>query len=140
MGSYVYKVTAKRVKMIEPVTLSDGRVMTEANMGKYAYKPFNGWSEEDEKANRRMEKKAAIHVAERFVKGENYTGLVCADGMLVYEWPYGTYNDDWMADKGKVVGLVKPEYNPEYSDEVNAEQMKHFEEELKKLRERQAAE
>lgn len=42
MGVYIYRVTAKLVK------LSDGR---KAHVAKFAYKPYTGW---DEKVNARM--------------------------------------------------------------------------------------
>lgn len=63
MGTYVYKVTAKRVK------LTDG---TEANVATFAYKPYF-W---DDALNAKMAFKSGCGAAERFVGGKNYTGKI----------------------------------------------------------------
>lgn len=63
MGSYVYKVTSKRVK------LTDG---TEANVAVFAYKPYSF----NDKENAKMAFRSGCGAAERFVKGANFTGKV----------------------------------------------------------------
>lgn len=88
MGAYVYKVTA------ETVTLIDGR---KANVAKFAYKPYYGYSEEADKMNARMARDSACHVAERFVKtSKNYTGLVVMGDSLdtALELDEGTFTDE----------------------------------------------
>lgn len=91
MGNYVYKVTAKRVKLV------DG---SEANVAVFAYKPYF-W---DDKMNARMAKKSACFVADRFVQGKNYTGKIVMghvedDGSVsvgstvAKYWKSGTFED-----------------------------------------------
>jgi hypothetical protein len=132
MGSYIYKVTAERVKLDAPVTLSDGRVTEFANVAKYAFKPYMGWGDADAE-NRRMAKQAAVHVAERFVKGKNYTGLVTLDGIRVYEWKQATMVDDYMADRMNPIALIKPKGDPEKSEEVNEGNMEVYEHDLRDM-------
>ena len=54
MGAYVYRLTARRVK------LSDG---TEANVAVYAYKPFHGLRADP--ANAKLELTSGCHAARR---------------------------------------------------------------------------
>ena len=95
MAAYIYKVTA------EIVTLDDGR---QANVAKYAYKPYNDWGPDAEKANRRMWQKSACGIAERYVeKSEKFTGLVVmGDDRTAYnalEFNEGTFYDDCFAER-----------------------------------------
>jgi hypothetical protein len=69
MGEYVYKVTAKTVK------LTDG---TKANVAVFAYKPY-GWDSDG--LNGKMYFQTGCPAAERFVKGKNYTGKVVLGGL-----------------------------------------------------------
>ena len=77
MGTYVYKITAKKV------ACSDGK---EANVAVYAYKPSWG----DDKFNARCEFRTGCHVAERYAQGPNMTdrfviGHVEKDFITIYE-------------------------------------------------------
>lgn len=63
MGTYTYKVTSKRVKLV------DG---SEANVAVFAFKP-HFW---DDKLNGRMYFQSRCGAAERLVSGRNYTGKI----------------------------------------------------------------
>lgn len=70
MGMYVYRVTAERVN------LSDG---TQANVAKYAYKPWG-----DQKLNRECAMRSGCYASER-IKPENLTDRIVirrTDGTL----------------------------------------------------------
>lgn len=102
MGTYVYKVTAKRAK------LTDG---TEANVAMFAYKPYF-W---DDKLNAKMAFQSGCGAAERFVGGKNYTGKIVLghiddNGKLIIgstvakACRYGTF-EDYMFEKMETVGV-----------------------------------
>lgn len=90
MGTYVYKVTAKKK------TLADG---SEANIAVFAYKPTSMWNEEGEKCNRRWAKMSGCPQAERFVRqrSKNFTGraVLGEDGEVAVPVNQGTFSDDW---------------------------------------------
>jgi hypothetical protein len=89
MGSYVYKVTARRK------TLEDG---TEANIAVFAYKPVYGFGEDVDRINRRMEKASGCPQARRFVRNsKNFTGraVLDEDGTVAIPVQTGTFTDDW---------------------------------------------
>jgi hypothetical protein len=84
MGAYVYRVTAERVR------LTDGR---EANVAKYAYKPY--WS--DRKANSQMEFRSGCHASRKLVRDGKTTGLIVFDtfpGSKAYAYEHATLIDD----------------------------------------------
>lgn len=87
MGVYMYKVTAKTK------ILSNG---TKANIAVFAYKPWSGWREEDEKANRSMHKQSGCYAAEVYVRNsKNYTGQVVMgeDGEVAVSINRGSFMD-----------------------------------------------
>ena len=90
MGTYVYKVTAKKK------TLADG---TEANIAVFAYKPVSMWNEEGAKCNRRWAKLSGCPQAERFVRqrSKNFTGraVLGEDGEVAVPVNWGTFTDAW---------------------------------------------
>jgi hypothetical protein len=86
MGTYVYRVTAKRV------ICSDGKP---ANIAKYAYKPF--WSWDGEKANARMDFRSGCPASRRLASEGRLTDRIVfedSDGK-VFGNPnnYGTFHD-----------------------------------------------
>lgn len=83
MGTYMYKVTAKKTK------LSDG---TFANIAVYAYKPFGGWCYDEE--NERMYRRSGCTRAENYVKKPSFTGKIFLNGKVV-EAKLGVFSDDW---------------------------------------------
>jgi hypothetical protein len=99
MGSYVYKVTAKKVKLI------DG---TEANVAIFAYKPF-GWDSDN--MNGRMAFQAGVPAADRYVKGKNYTGKIIlgesGEVAMFYDGRRGGSFDDYQFDQMKEAGRVR---------------------------------
>lgn len=89
MGLYVYKVTARRKRLL------DG---TEANIAVFAYKPVNTFGEEGERMNRRLAWLSGCPQAERFVRtSKNFTGRVVLgqDGWLAVPVKHGTFTDTW---------------------------------------------
>jgi len=115
MGTYVYKVTSKRVQ------LTDG---TFANLAVFAYKPHS-W---DDKLNGRLFFNSRCGAADRFVKGKNYTGKVVTsylneDGKtaivspVAYKVSSGTFSDHQidsfqqvgepkLVDAGKSIAII----------------------------------
>jgi len=103
MGTYVYKVTAKRVK------LTDG---TEANVAMFAYKPYF-W---DNAMNAKMAFRSGCAAADRFVQGKNYTGKIVlgyiddktnklvVGSTVAKKYKYGTFDDN-LFDKMETVGV-----------------------------------
>lgn len=83
MGSYIYKVTAQKVK------LSDG---TFANKAVYAYKPFGGWHNDEE--NERMYRRSGCTRAENYAKKPSFTGKVYLNGKVA-KVKIGVFSDDW---------------------------------------------
>jgi hypothetical protein len=90
MGTYVYKVTAKKK------TLADG---TEANVAVFAYKPVSMWNDEADKFNRGLAKKSGCSQAERFVRqrSKNFTGraVLGEEGEVAVPVNRGTFTDAW---------------------------------------------
>jgi hypothetical protein len=94
MGTYVYKVTARKK------LLADG---TEANIAVFAYKPVYGFGEDVDRINRRMEKASGCPQARRFVRtnSKNFTGraVLGEDGTVAVTVRSGTFTDDWFDRK-----------------------------------------
>jgi hypothetical protein len=103
MGTYVYRATAKKVK------LSDGRV---AHLAKYAYKPFWGYDNYSVSANARMQKNSGCYASERMQKNGNFTGLVVKEdepGAEVYRMKSPVFYDDAYCDEKVVEGVTVAE-------------------------------
>lgn len=76
MGEYIYRITAKRVR------LSDG---TEANVAKYAYKPYDIFNHNG--ANTKMHFESGCIASERMARNGRLTGRFVYDetsGSVVY--------------------------------------------------------
>lgn len=91
MGTYVYKVTGKKI------VLADG---TKANIAVFAYKPYYGW--DADKLNSRAERSSGCNRADAYVKGKTFTGKV-AIGNHVIETKRGTFTDDWFYNQPSIV-------------------------------------
>jgi hypothetical protein len=95
MGTYVYRVTAKQV------TCSDGK---KANIAIFAYKPYGGWSTEDEKINNKMHFKSGATSSDRMAANNRITdrivhgdkeGKVHPDSLVYHNVNnYGTFYDN----------------------------------------------
>ena len=112
MGSYVYRVTAKKV------ICSDGKP---ANIAVFAYKPY--WHFDSDKANAKMHFKSGATSSDtqahkgrltgRFVLGDS-EGVVYRDA-LVYESPRGSFYDDYLGSNIPVINnltLANPDQYP----------------------------
>ena len=101
MGSYIYRVTAKKVK------LSNGG---EANVAAYAYKPFGGWDRAKADANNnKMHFRTSCSRADSAAAKGKFTGLVVGEdkpGSPVWEFKGGSFTDDWLFGKPPVEGVV----------------------------------
>lgn len=93
MGAYIYRVTAKRVR------LTDGR---EANVASFGYKPSS-----DVAFNKRMEFRSGCHASWRMAREGKLTGRVVMGGR-VWEYNGGTFVDDVMANNFKPLADVFP--------------------------------
>jgi hypothetical protein len=65
MGEYIYRITAKKVQT--PVG--------EANVMKYAYKPVNGWGDDVNAINNKMERQSGCYAAQGMINRGSHTGL-----------------------------------------------------------------
>ena len=94
MGTYVYKVTARKK------LLADG---TEANIAVFAYKPVDGFGDDVDRINRRMARDSGCPQAERFVRNrsKNFTGraVLGEEGTVALTVRVGTFTDDWFDRK-----------------------------------------
>lgn len=99
MGSYIYKVTGKIVRD------DHGR---QANLLKYAYKPYYS----NDEANDRMERDTGCKRADSYVeKGKTFTGRVAMEpGAESISYGRGTIYDDYFysyVDRAKEAAKVK---------------------------------
>jgi hypothetical protein len=95
MGMYVYRVTAQRV------VCSDGK---EANVAKYAYKPWSEWDEFGRKANARALLTTGCHASRKLAREGKLTDRIVMPGGTVYGNPlnWGTFLDDCNLGTGRL--------------------------------------
>lgn len=115
MGAYIYRVTAQRVR------LTDGR---EANVAKYAYKPYGGWDRRNcDKMNAKMDFRSGCPASRKMAREGKLTGLIVVHSgdepvpgnLQVYRFRHGTFCDDaqnWEGMREQGVFSVGPVQAP----------------------------
>jgi hypothetical protein len=105
MGMYLYRVTAQRV------VCSDGK---EANVAKFAFKPWSEWSDGGRKANAKLMLRTGCYASRKLASEGKLSDRITLGSGTVYGNPYnfGTFLDDPNLGTARlpvITGVTAPE-------------------------------